>query len=62
MVCPPPNNLGKSMACALIEQALPSLFFVPKAPDSDQVDSTPQAKGNTNGDWISFLLDRKSVV
>ena len=44
----------------LIMQALPSLFFVPKAPDENKLDSdgssVPHAKGNTNGDWISFLL------
>jgi len=39
-------------------QCLPSIFFAPLSTSSipTQEGSDPHGKGNTNGDWISFLL------
>lgn len=50
---PCPNGM-LSIRTPAYKQALPSVFFAPKAPDQDT--TQPHQKGNTNGDWISFLL------
>lgn len=35
---------------------LPSIFFTPAPASVDSDEYQPPSKGNTNGDWISFLL------
>ncbi|WVQ80237.1 hypothetical protein IAT38_002342 [Cryptococcus sp. DSM 104549] len=41
---------------ARLLMCLPSLFYAPRTAAQTSEDAPQEAKGNTNGDWISFLL------
>lgn len=52
------GKAAETYSCANPSQCLPSIFFAPLSTSNLPTEdgTQPRGKGNTNGDWISFLL------